>query len=132
MKFLPTFALVIAAIGTSANAATPVGQWDVTTYNEKNGSLYSNVGICIKSDNTWYLVAPSNSTGHGSWLMRGNNIHLHGNLHENNELNEAIELSIINPKLLTGAWQEWMDDMSLNLYFTTKWVYKKNICDNPV
>jgi hypothetical protein len=123
---------LLLGLATTAEAAFPEGQWAVDTYKDSNGTLYSTVGICIKAGGTWYLTTPVESTGSGHWYIKGNDVHLHGNLHANAELNESIELTKVNSKLLTGFWQEWLDDGSFNLYNTTKWTFTSATCLSPV
>ncbi|MDP2902099.1 MAG: hypothetical protein Q8N96_03200, partial [Methylovulum sp.] len=105
--------------------------WGCVTSEDNTGKLYSTIGICVKADGTWYLSTPVESTGSGHWSMNGNDIHLHGNLHLDLGLNESVELTKINQKLLTGYWQEWVDDGSFNLYTTTKWAFASTTCLPP-
>jgi hypothetical protein len=123
--------IFLLAMANVANAAFPEGQWTVDTYKESTGAFYSKVGICIKADGTWNLTTPIESSGSGYWMMRGNDIHLHGNLHDSLELNESVELTRVTSRLLTGYWQEWINGGSLNLYFTTKWTFSSATCLPP-
>jgi len=131
MKLLEAVLLLTVLVPATASAAFPEGQWKVDNYKDNTGAHYSTVGICIKPDGTWYLSTPIESTGSGHWFIKGNDIHLHGNLHPDSELNESVELTKVNQKLLTGYWQEWVDDGSFNEYFTTKWTFSSKTCLPP-
>jgi hypothetical protein len=127
MKLSKLVLFLAISLPTIANAAFPEGQWTSSTYILGTGAVYATVGFCIKPTGKWYLT--SASSGSGNWVMKGDNIYLHGNL--TTGYNESAELIRINSSLLTGHWQEWLDNGSANLYFTVKWTRTSATCLAP-
>lgn len=130
MKLLKYSFFLSVLMPMVTNAAFPVGQWTVNQYVLNTGAAYSTVGICIQasgsSNGSWYMTNPIRGSGY--WMIRGDNIYLHGNL---GILNESSELLRINSSLLTGHWQEWLNDGSVNKYFTSKWTFSSGTCLDP-
>ncbi|WP_146054709.1 hypothetical protein [Methylovulum psychrotolerans] len=123
MKLSKNILLLASLLPTIANAAFPSGQWTASSYILSTGAAYSTVGICIKPDGSWYGTSVPSS---GHWVTKGDNIYLNGNL--STGYNESGVLIRINSSLLTGHWQEWLDDGSANIYLTEKWSSKSASC----
>jgi hypothetical protein len=138
---LPTYLAI--SLPTIANAAFPVGQWEAKFYVAgngaassswssfpPNGSLYSTHGICISSTGQWYGTS---FAWQGYWFMSGLDVHLHGNTAPPLTWMESMELTYINPTLMTGYLQEWKVTPPPidNRYATTAWTFKSATCLPP-
>lgn len=135
LKMLSKLLIVLIALGglipPLALADSPAGQWSMNYYSEVGYGLGTH-GICIQSGQTlnkgiWYS---DTATGwSGNWYRRGNDIHLQGN-YSGGAGNSAFELTLINFKLLTGYWQDWKDDNSINNFSRVEFIFQKASC-NP-
>lgn len=127
------FAISQSTNEASAAAGTfPQGQWNFESTTDSNGLFYSNNGACIQAGGTWY--ATTSGKGSGNWYMKGTSIHLHGNYPNamaGGGLNESFELTVINPKLMTGFAQEWHDAGSFHGYYRSKWTFVSPTCNPP-
>lgn len=137
---LPTYLAI--SLPTIANAAFPVGQWEAKFYVAgngaassswfalpTNGSLYSTHGICISSTGKWYGTS---FAWQGYWFMSGLDVHLHGSTAPASSWMESMELTYINPTLMTGYLQEWKESGGVdNRYATTEWTFKSATCLPP-
>jgi hypothetical protein len=113
-------------IPTLSFADFPAGQWTLTFYSEV-GLGNGTQGICIQDGGTWY--SDTFSGWSGKWYRRANDIHLQGN-YASGAGNTAFELNLITSSLLTGYWQDWRDNNSLNNFLRVKFTFQKATC-NP-
>jgi hypothetical protein len=81
----------------AAMAASPVGQWNVTFYEEPSLAKGATQGICYKSDGTWYSSTFSN--WHGDWFQKGDRFRWYG---ETSSLGTAEYGQFAFAKLVTG------------------------------
>jgi len=78
MKLACKSALALAALlaGTgTALAESPLGQWNITFFNEPTLTPTGDVDLCFKADHTWYLVGDGFK---GSWFGEGDEFRWYG------------------------------------------------------
>jgi hypothetical protein len=79
MKLAGKSALTLTALlaGTSAALAeSPLGQWNITFFNEPSLSPSGSNDVCFKADHTWY--SPSSPSYKGSWFGEGDELRWYG------------------------------------------------------
>src|SRR5689334_22921583 len=60
----------------AAMAASPVGQWNVTFYQEPNLTKGATQGVCYQADGTWFST--TFATWHGVWFQKGDRLRWYG------------------------------------------------------
>jgi hypothetical protein len=128
MKKLAVFLLTIyGSINANvANAASPVGLWEVAQYDFATKAYINIVKVCFLSNGTLkhYSNYPSFIDWNGQWkqngdlvLMRMNNINGVG-VGENT-------LTIYSPNTMTGYGQSWSITNTATGYYTSSvWTFK--------
>lgn len=141
-------ALVAGLLAANIANAALVGQWSADVFVIKSnispteaGAYVVTTGICIKSNNTYYLTAekfgttPVPSTpGAGRWIQSGNKVFMHGSQGGSNELNWALELNRVDATHLTGNSQRWntpSNPVLVNQYFSNQLKYVGSTCLPP-
>lgn len=131
MKLLKYIPLLAGLLATSMASAAPVpvdlkaGQWKAQFF-DASGKMMFDAGVCIQKEGTWFMTTQSYTAGH--WLLVGNNIRLHGS---NVNSNGAGELVRATPQFMSGPWQSWTDDDTINMNLVSKWMFTKVLCDPP-
>jgi hypothetical protein len=133
--FLILISLSLVMLAASAQAAPPVGQWNLTFYYDDAGFAQgATQGICFEggpSKGTWYSTTFAGWSG--DWWRKGgisDTIMLKGN-YNSGEGNDGAKVELLNTSLMTGSWVEWRDS-GLSLYwFQVRLNKQDTICDPP-
>lgn len=110
-------------------AAAPVqpGQYNVSAVVATTGAPWNAFGVCVKSDNSWYMT--SQVTGSGRWLKHGNNFLWHGNMGTNNDSGVLRQ----TPGGMMGHSSQWIDYSQNpantdNLFYISTWAFQSPTC----
>lgn len=69
-----TFALGLACSTSSANAATPVGYWNLQAFSEPALNFVVANNVCFLSNGSWYSISFPGANGH--WFQKGDRIRM--------------------------------------------------------
>jgi hypothetical protein len=128
MKTVMAFIFFVIMMPTPVFAEP--GRYKLTLQSENLKPAILNQEMCLLKNGTWYSASYPGWSG--KWFKIGKNLRMHGNFEFNLvNGNDSIELTKILPKLLTGYWQEWMDDGSYENYITVKFEKMGNYCSQP-
>ncbi len=106
---------------SAANAAVPVGFWNVGQYNLATKVFINNVSACVKSDGSFTI----NTDWSGRWKKNGDLILLRMNNTVNLEWTAAYSLTVMHAKLMTGHSVGWIGlSAASDTYITSVWTYK--------
>lgn len=133
--FLTLILLSLVMLAASAQAAPPVGQWNMTFYYDDQGFAQGGTeGLCFEggpSKGTWYSTTFAGWSG--DWWRKGgssNVILLKGN-YESGLGNDGAKIELISLSLMTGSMVQWRDDNSVIQWIQVRLNKQSAICDPP-
>ena len=131
--FLILTSLSLVMLAVSVQAAPPVGQWNVTFYNDDAGFTQgATQGICFEggpSKGTWYSTTYAGWSG--DWWRKGGIsevIMFHGN-YDSGAGNSAAKVELINTSSMAGSSMTWGDSGSSTGWDQVRLNKQSTICD---
>ena len=123
--------LAVACAAPALADAPTAGQWSVDSSLISNGVHWNTLGICLKSDGTWYTT--QQKKGSGVWYQSGRNVYWHGNIET---LDISATLTMTNANDMSGTLQQWVPGSTSplpenNLYATTRFQMSPGPCGRP-
>ena len=123
------------AVAQSTATAPMAGQWTVDVTTVATHAHFNTVGICLKSDGTWYSTVQRR--GSGRWLVNGANLMWRGNYETG--LNDAAVLNISSPRAMSGPLMQWVagstdktNVVTENVFGVSAWRLTSASCDAPL
>jgi hypothetical protein len=133
MKMITLLKITIISVGivltNTANAAFPIGLWQVSHYdfvNKVKINSGSGLSMCILSNGTIKGLA-TESAWNGNWKKSGDLVLIR--MTDGGMVGSWV-VTQNNPKLMTGYNQSWsgVSDTSNGLYTTSVWEFKNTVC----
>ncbi|MBS7601078.1 hypothetical protein [Pseudomonas sp. RC2C2] len=134
-RFALVLGIVAGSIGAAQADSSPVGLWQMTSFNVPGGSVAANQTVCLKADKTWYST--SQPHWNGSWFKNEKEVRWYGSIpiaQVGNVASMAMG-KLDNPTTMTGNYSEWTapgtPPLSFDRHFTYSMTFLQADCPPP-